>query len=187
MVFCTEFEVGWWSWELLRRSCVRCGWCRVTHIPWHHPHHTHNLRSSSQDHHPTSNSVQKTISRNSTSSAPDDGRMYPKHVPLRIHQWNYLAASSWHFTLFHEEVAWSTNPQVFINLLLFNKFGKGHTTCQMFTENGFFVYRQIAGTSIIVKCVNQYRTLHAEILTWPELLTLVWLLHCYIFKIHTLA
>ena len=31
------------------------------------------------------NSVQKTICCNSTSSAPDDGRMYTKHVVLRIH------------------------------------------------------------------------------------------------------
>ena len=30
MVFCTEVLVGWWSWEPLRRSCVRCGWCRAT-------------------------------------------------------------------------------------------------------------------------------------------------------------
>jgi len=29
---------------------------------------------------------QKTICCNSTSNAPDDGRMYPKHVELRIHQ-----------------------------------------------------------------------------------------------------
>ena len=29
MVFCTEFLDGWWSWEPLRRSCVRCGWCRA--------------------------------------------------------------------------------------------------------------------------------------------------------------
>jgi len=29
---------------------------------------------------------QKTICCNSTSNAPDDGRMYPKHVKLRIHQ-----------------------------------------------------------------------------------------------------
>ena len=40
----------------------------------------------SQDHHPPKNSVQKTICCNSTSNAPDDGRMYPKHVELRIHQ-----------------------------------------------------------------------------------------------------
>jgi len=40
----------------------------------------------SQDHHPSKNSVQKTICCNSTSNAPDDGRMYPKHVELRIHQ-----------------------------------------------------------------------------------------------------
>ena len=40
----------------------------------------------SQDHHPSKNSVQKTIRCNSTSNAPDDGRMYPKHVELRIHQ-----------------------------------------------------------------------------------------------------
>jgi len=77
----------------------------------HHPHRTHDLRSGSQDHHPSKNSVQKTICCNSTSNAPDDRRMYPKHVELRIHQWNYLVASSWHFTLFHEEDARSNNPQ----------------------------------------------------------------------------
>jgi len=35
MVFCTEFLDGWWSWEPLRRSCVRCGWCRATASSWH--------------------------------------------------------------------------------------------------------------------------------------------------------
>ena len=50
------------------------------------PHLKHELRSGSQDHHPSKNSVQKTISCNSTSNAPDYGRMYPKHVELRIHQ-----------------------------------------------------------------------------------------------------
>ena len=49
------------------------------------PHRTHDLRSDFQHHHPTKNSVQKTICCNSTSNAPDDGRMYPKHVELRIH------------------------------------------------------------------------------------------------------
>jgi hypothetical protein len=48
-------------------------------------HHPHRIRGS-QDHHPSKNSVQKTICCNSTSNAPDDGRMYPKHVELRIHQ-----------------------------------------------------------------------------------------------------
>ena len=52
----------------------------------HHPHRTHDLRSGSQDHHPSKNSVQKTMCCNSTSNAPDDGRMRPKHVELRIHQ-----------------------------------------------------------------------------------------------------
>ena len=55
-------------------------------IARHHPHRTHDLRSGSQDHHPSKNSVQKTICCNSTSNAPDDWRMYPKHVKLRIHQ-----------------------------------------------------------------------------------------------------
>jgi len=32
------------------------------------------------------NSVQKTICYNSTSNAPDDGRMHPKHVELRIYE-----------------------------------------------------------------------------------------------------
>ena len=66
----------------------------------HHPHRSHDLRSVSQDNHPFTNSVQKTICRNSTSNVPDDGCMYPKHVQLRIHQQNYLVASSWHFNLF---------------------------------------------------------------------------------------
>jgi len=52
----------------------------------HNTHRTHDLRSGSQDHHPSKNSVQKIICCNSTSNAADDGRMYPKHVELRIHQ-----------------------------------------------------------------------------------------------------
>jgi len=49
-------------------------------------HRPHDPRSGSQDHHPSKNLVQKTICCNSTSNAPDDGRMYPKHVELIIHQ-----------------------------------------------------------------------------------------------------
>ena len=64
------------------------------------PHRTHDLRSGSLDHHASKNSVQKTICCNSTSNAPDDGRMYPKHVELRIRQ---PFASSWHFKLFQME------------------------------------------------------------------------------------
>jgi len=52
----------------------------------HHPHRTHDLCSGSEDHHPSTHSVHKTICCNSTSNAPDDGRMHPKHVELRIHQ-----------------------------------------------------------------------------------------------------
>ena len=42
----------------------------------HHPHHKYDPLSGSQDHHPSKNSVQKTICCNSTTNAPDDGRMY---------------------------------------------------------------------------------------------------------------
>ena len=49
----------------------------------HHPHRTHDLRSGSQDHHPSKNSVQKTIHCNLTSSVPDGGRMRQKHVELK--------------------------------------------------------------------------------------------------------
>jgi len=52
----------------------------------HHPHRKHDLRSGSQDHHPSINSMQKTICCNSTFNAPDDGHVYPKHVELRIHE-----------------------------------------------------------------------------------------------------
>ena len=41
----------------------------------HHPHCTHDLHSCSQDHHPSKNSVRKTICCNSTSNGPNDGRM----------------------------------------------------------------------------------------------------------------
>jgi len=44
----------------------------------YHPHRTHDYSSK--------NLVQKTIRCNSTSNAPDDRRMYPKHAELRIHQ-----------------------------------------------------------------------------------------------------
>ena len=65
---------------LIARHMVRMVPC----VARHHPHRTHDLRSGSQDHHPSKNSMQKTICYNSTSNAPDDGRMYPKHVELRI-------------------------------------------------------------------------------------------------------
>jgi len=140
MVFCTEFLDGWWSSEPLRGSCVRCGWCRARHHPhrthdsrsgsedhhpsknsvqktiWcrarYHPHRTHDPRSGSEEHHPSKNSVQKTICCNSTSNAPDDGCMYPKQAKLRIYQQNYLVASNWHSTLFHEEDARPNSPQI---------------------------------------------------------------------------
>jgi len=40
----------------------------------------------SQDHHPSKNWVQKIIRCNTMSNDPDEGRMYPKHVELRVHQ-----------------------------------------------------------------------------------------------------
>ena len=68
------------------RLCRADGAVGAVRVARQHPHRTHNLRSGSQDHHPSKNSVQKTICCNSTSNAPDDERMYPKHVELRIHQ-----------------------------------------------------------------------------------------------------
>ena len=58
----------------------------VVRVARHRPHRTQDISSGSQDHHPSTNSVQKTICRNSTPNSPDDGRMYPKHVELRIRQ-----------------------------------------------------------------------------------------------------
>jgi len=50
------------------------------------PHRKLDLHSGPQDHHPPTNSVQKTTCCKSTSNALDDGRMRPKHVEIRIHQ-----------------------------------------------------------------------------------------------------
>jgi len=66
----------------LESSCVGRVYGANGAVCRHHPHRTHDLRSCSQDHHPSKNSVQKTICCNSTSNAPDDGCMYPKHVEL---------------------------------------------------------------------------------------------------------
>jgi len=49
----------------------------------HHPQRKHDLRSGSQDHQPSKNSVQKTICCNSTSNASGDELMRPKHVELK--------------------------------------------------------------------------------------------------------
>jgi len=96
----------------LESRCVGRVYGAAGAVARHHPHRTHDLRSGSQDHHPSKTSVQKTIRCNSTSNAPDDRRMYPKHVELRIHQYNHLIASSWHFTSSHEEDARSNNPHI---------------------------------------------------------------------------
>ena len=85
-----------------------CVWCRERH----HPHRTHDLRSVFQGHHPSRISVQKFICCSSKSNAPVDGRMYPKLVELKIHQWNDLFTWSWHLKLFHVEDARSNNPQI---------------------------------------------------------------------------
>jgi len=57
---------------------------RQSSVSRRHPQRKQDLRSDSQDHHPSKNSVQETKCCNSTSKAPDDGRIYPKHVELRI-------------------------------------------------------------------------------------------------------
>jgi len=71
---------------VLERRCVGrvYGADGAVRLAWYHPHRTHDPSSGSQEHHPFKNSAQKTIDCNSTSNAPDDGRMYPKHVELRI-------------------------------------------------------------------------------------------------------
>ena len=71
---------------VIERRCVVRVYGADGAVARHHPHRTHDLHSGSQDHHPSKNSVQKTICCNTTSNAPYDGRMYPKHIELRIYQ-----------------------------------------------------------------------------------------------------
>ena len=68
----------------LESSCVGRV-CGADDAARQHPHRTHDLRSGSQEHHQSKNSVQKTVCCNLTSNAPDDGRMHPEYVELRIH------------------------------------------------------------------------------------------------------
>ena len=74
---------AWRMGDGLENRCVDRVYGADGAVARHHPHRTH---SGSQDHHQSKNSVQKTICCNSTSNAPDDGRMYPKHVELRLFQ-----------------------------------------------------------------------------------------------------
>jgi len=75
---------SFWMGGGLESSCV--GRVYGADGAWQRPHRTHDLRSCSQDHHSSKKSVHKTIRCNSTPNAPDDGRMCPKHVEIRIHQ-----------------------------------------------------------------------------------------------------
>jgi len=71
----------------------------------HHLHCKHDLRSGSQDHHPSKISVQKTICYNSTSNAPDDGYMYQKSCQAKNTSIKLPRCIKLAFTLFHEEDA----------------------------------------------------------------------------------
>jgi len=130
----------------LGSRCVGCV-CGADVAARHRPHRKHDLRSDAQDHHPSTNSVQKTICCNSTSNAPDDGRMRPKHAELRIYQWNYLVASSWHFTLFH-----TFSFSDFKQILFFSKACINHfpnATCQKNSFSGAQVFYSDEGRTEI--------------------------------------
>ena len=75
-----------WMGGGLESRCEGRAYSAAGAVAQHRLHGTHDPRSSSQDHHPSKNLVQKTICCNSTSNAPDGGRMYSKHVELRIYQ-----------------------------------------------------------------------------------------------------
>ena len=68
---------SFWTGGGLQSRCVH-GTIRTAHTTY-----TAALKTTT---HPKTRSVQKTICCNSTSNAPDDGRMRPKHVELRIYQ-----------------------------------------------------------------------------------------------------
>jgi len=71
-----------WMCGGLESHYVRCGCCHARN----HSHRTHDLRRGSPNHHPSKYWVRKTICCNSKSNALHDGRIYPKHVELRIQQ-----------------------------------------------------------------------------------------------------
>jgi len=76
---------GFWMGGGLESRCVGRVYGAEDAVARYSTYSTHDLSRGSQDHHQSKNSVQKTICCNSTSNAPDDGRMYPKHVELGIH------------------------------------------------------------------------------------------------------
>ena len=83
MVFCTQFVGGWWSGGGHESRYVG----RVYSVDGAVHGTIQNVRSGSQDHHPTTTHLQtgcrKPYAATLTSNAPDDGRMRPKYVELR--------------------------------------------------------------------------------------------------------
>ena len=64
---------SFWMGGGLESRCIGHVYCADGTVARHRLHRTHDLRSGSEDHHPSENSVQKTICCNSTSNALDDG------------------------------------------------------------------------------------------------------------------
>jgi len=83
----------------------------------HLQNRTHDPHSGSQDHHPSTNWVQKSICCNLTFSAPDEWAYASETCRPKETSINYIVSSSCHFNLFHDEDAESKNPQT-INLHL---------------------------------------------------------------------
>jgi hypothetical protein len=73
---------------------------RTQLLEQHPPNRKNGLHIGSPDHHPTTNWVQKTVSFNTRSSAPDYGRKRPKNIELKnINKLNLLHHIG--LTLFH--------------------------------------------------------------------------------------
>jgi len=120
MVFCTEFLDGWWSWEPLRRSCVRCGWCRTSRTAQTKPDTRPTQRLSRPP------PIQKLGAQNHMLQLNISCSWWWAYVPetCRTKETliNYIVASSWQFTLFHDEDARSNNPQIITSIVLSPKF-----------------------------------------------------------------
>ena len=74
---------SFWMGGGFESPCVGRVYGARSHVTIRTAHRTYAAALKTTTH--PKNSVQKTTCYNSTSNAPDDGRMYPKHVELRNH------------------------------------------------------------------------------------------------------
>jgi len=108
-----SFWNGWWSWQPLPRSCLRCGWCHATESHGT-PDDGRKTRLKHVDHFTEINKLWNIAScwLYSTSILAMHGTMNVKRTLLFSFQLMVTSSSDKHFNLWRRTVTKSTNCEL---------------------------------------------------------------------------